>query len=868
MSGVHKIRKGDSPWKIAARNLKEKGVKADNNAIVKEMQRLAQLNGCKNVDDLSTKFFNRIGLELKTDNNFQIKAQGQTQGTTGKRRTPTNINTVNRVAQTIANQGHRSSVIDRNQLTQSQKKQIESYQNLYKVEAKFVRDDNTKEVYAVFDLTNSPQAKKMGLKSLNIKLGNSDNIVNRYYANGKIVQDKIVLVDNEDGKKNKSILIQAPPKTPHRTKRIGTPLKIDIKVNPELYRGAAESQKAEFNQFVSELENQKANLMQDLGIDNDTYNRYVRLAIGIAVQESGLENGLSTGRKFKNSFAGQMASDTLRVLNIGANKTVGTDFSTATSKGLTKIKIGDWDDNPRIKKLFEKYGITRGYYNTLTPEQSAAATIIVLNELKNKVQNTKSYQDGIEAANNKFYYTNLVLKNGKPVKYPQGYWRYNKVTEDDAILYLYNGRSGTLKNGNATPAENIYTHNVRRYTQLVQVSEDKNARAQAISHAQITTTGNSAIKKMRDDLGWGLGQVTFRPDLYTAGANRNTKEEIAQLKNALVTKGYDLNSINRLISKLSKGELSFAKGLTKAEMDSITQGDVDLLLKHSDELNAKLKSVSSREQQRRFATSADKSFKNVYLASHAQQTSLSSVRNAAVTLTNEGAKDIRPYPSSGYYTGAQRRCNQLLPQLRGKHKPDGGLYLYNDRVKSGKYTGFCVEADKGINYANASQIDLLLAQSGADTANTLRTSGACLTGAKQSLIGSGAVNQDEMKSFNNAFQLAKFLEKHPERFIEVTHVKLDENTAREITAGDLSNLPAGCIVVFGNRSRTDVPGHAAITSGNGQMYADEIDNSNWDNFVATNSEQNGKGEHGYVRVFRLNPDYFTLDESGKVLVKK
>ena len=135
MSGIHKIQKGDSPWKVAVTNLKARGVKTDNNAIVKEMQRLAQLNGCKNVEDLSSKFFNRIGLELKTDSNSQVKAQGQTQGTAVKRKTPTNVNTVNRVTQTIANQGHRSSVINRNQLTQNQQKQIESYQYLYKVEA-------------------------------------------------------------------------------------------------------------------------------------------------------------------------------------------------------------------------------------------------------------------------------------------------------------------------------------------------------------------------------------------------------------------------------------------------------------------------------------------------------------------------------------------------------------------------------------------------------------------------------------------------------------------------------------------------------------------------------------------------------------
>ena len=98
--------------------------------------------------------------------------------------------------------------------------------------------------------------------------------------------------------------------------------------------------------------------------------------------------------------------------------------------------------------------------------------------------------------------------------------------------------------------------------------------------------------------------------------------------------------------------------------------------------------------------------------------------------------------------------------------------------------------------------------------------------------------------------------------------------AREINAGDLSRLPAGCIVVFGNTELKEgtnerkFPGHCAITNGNGQMYSDEIDNSNWDNFVSKYADQNGKGEHGYVRIFKLNSEYFELDEYGYKLVKK
>lgn len=256
------------------------------------------------------------------------------------------------------------------------------------------------------------------------------------------------------------------------------------------------------------------------------------------------------------------------------------------------------------------------------------------------------------------------------------------------------------------------------------------------------------------------------------------------------------------------------------------------------------------------------------MSSHAARVPLAEVKNSTVKLVNPSSRNSKPYPANGYFTGAQNRCKRYLSQLRGKHKPNAGLYSYDNRIKEGKYTGFSVENNKGINYDNASNIDILLAKNGADVASTLKTSGACLTGAKQTLIGSGVVSENEMKSFNNAFQLAKFLKKHPERFIEVTHVQIGNNQAREITAADVGNLPAGYIVVYGNSSRMDVPGHAGTTNGRGQINADETDNANWDNFVATAKNQDGKGEHGYVKIFKLNPAYYTVSENGKKLVKK
>ena len=58
------VQKGDSAWKVAARNLKEAGKTAKNADIVAEMKRLAALNGCESVNDFNKKFFSFVGKEF------------------------------------------------------------------------------------------------------------------------------------------------------------------------------------------------------------------------------------------------------------------------------------------------------------------------------------------------------------------------------------------------------------------------------------------------------------------------------------------------------------------------------------------------------------------------------------------------------------------------------------------------------------------------------------------------------------------------------------------------------------------------------------------------------------------------------------
>ena len=775
-------------------------------------------------------------------------------------------NSTQRILDLIKHNGQTGSIVSENILDNNinTKTYIDNFKNAYAVEPIYIKNEQTGEIHVFFDLSDSPANKQTGLSSAEYIIKDNSIKTYRYYENGKIVLDKEDL--NDESHKVYSTLVQAPVEVqPEITRPIKQALPISISVDSSVYADANKREIHNINKFINALTTQKSSLMKDLDIDNDTYNKLAQLACAVAMQET----DFGKGEKYYFEKGTLFVTDSLAVFNRGLDR-LGIENpvndSTAVSKGLTQIKIADWDNDPRINKLFKKHGIESAYGKGLSPEQSAIATIIVMNEIRKQVKG-QTYQDAIEAANGRYYHTEAILVDGERVTQEGGYNIANIVSEEDAMMYLYNGRS-SLSRGDATPAINLYTHNISRFKKLFTVNEDQALREKALKDAPEIIENSGERTPLSQDLGWGIGQVTFMPGVYTGGVSPNTETEINTLKDFLLAKNFDIDEVNKLITKMKKGDIAFFKGISKDEMSSITSEDIKLILEYSDKLNKKLKGNMSAEKKREIATQTDKAFKQEYLESHARQYYMNDVASQTVALNDETDNNVQKYPAGGYGTGAQKRCNRYLTQLRAGNVPDGGLYLYDDRVKKGLYTGFNVEEDKGINYSNATRLNILLAQNGADTANTLRTSGGCLTGAKQALIGAGVVEPDEMTTFSNAYQLATFLEKHPDRFQEVKYVQISNDVAREITSADIANLPAGYIVVYGNKSRVDVAGHAAITSGNGQLYADETDNSNWDNFVSRQSAHNGKGEHGYVRVFRLNPDYYVYNPSTNTIVER
>ena len=98
-------------------------------------------------------------------------------------------------------------------------------------------------------------------------------------------------------------------------------------------------------------------------------------------------------------------------------------------------------------------------------------------------------------------------------------------------------------------------------------------------------------------------------------------------------------------------------------------------------------------------------------------------------------------------------------------------------------------------------------------------------------------------------------------------MSLGDGTAREINSSDITNLPAGYIVIWTpGEEHNDQAGHIAITNGNGQGYADATDNLQWGNY-SNNKADSGKGEHGKFVVYKLSDNWNIDPSTGKLVFK-
>lgn len=244
---------------------------------------------------------------------------------------------------------------------------------------------------------------------------------------------------------------------------------IDKSYQPLVIAPKTKSNNPTYNKNVTKyslaLSNNKEKLQKDLGLTSDEYNRLAQLAMGLAEQES--KFGTAKRYTIKNIVgdAGQDIMQGVRKNNIIQNisdailsisnpamllANVGKYYLNGqqeyNSKGITQIKYKGDIKSKDLQKLYNQYGINEDNLNN--PDVAAIATLTRL-----------------------AYIYNTEVKGGK-FKDKHN----NRISPYDALLYKYQGKHKELSSGNATPLENIYIKNVKRYADNFNYYEKRKVR--------------------------------------------------------------------------------------------------------------------------------------------------------------------------------------------------------------------------------------------------------------------------------------------------------------------------------------------------------------------------------------------------------
>lgn len=671
------------------------------------------------------------------------------------------------------------------------------------------------------------------------------------YADGKVTQG---IYSKGKIKITKTIRAgateEAKPKDPVKAANSATPVPDRVKLHTatDISFNMPEDAPPAAREFANSLTTNKARLMKELGIDSDTYNMLAQTAIGIAKQETNF--GESTGRQKVKDIL-RMPSDSIawaqQSLDL-ENKSIGKDWS----QGVTQLKYTLHTQDEWVKKHMDNLGITNEL-QLQDPETSAVATMVVLAKL-NKEIDSKAYQEGIKTAQgtSASYPGWEMGEDGIARKSADGATRpwKNEITRQDVLCAFWNGTTRSeVKNGTFKPQVWSYSRNVRQYTQEYKLKETEASRNEAIQKEEETRT----FEKMNNN--GEMGGIIFLPAMYTDKAKHmNNGNEIKQLREILTQKGIDPNLRNQLISALQNGELGFDFGLRKDEMESLTNSDIKLILKHLNELKSKVNTGSINTTDGISAQEA------------------STLRSKYASTVGEAEDNFRAEylnTHSGSYTA--RADN---PKVLREQSTNTGSSSYVGA--NGQRRGFMHEKAKGVNVnTTAGKISdeaALLAQSAHNVVsknpNNI-SSGLCLTGVKEAMSAAGIDVSEMIKYGSEPKYVKNWFAAHPEMFTPIEYIATGDGTARSINSSDLANLPAGCIVIWepeSGGSHTDQAGHIAITNGNGQGYADATDNLGWGTY-SNNKSDSGKGEHGRFVVYKLSANWEVDPSTGKLVLK-
>ena len=598
-------------------------------------------------------------------------------------------------------------------------------------------------------------------------------------------------------------------------------------------------------EFAQALEKNKVRLMELLNIDNDTYNRLAKLAMAIAEQETNFGTNMRYG---KYLLAG---ADTVLVAigTTGAELHGGINQVHNLSFGPTQIKYDMHVQDADVKAYWETLGIKNGI-QLYDLENSALATMSLLAVLNRRVKDGEM-KSGIEAANGRVITNDgWEKKNGTLVKTYNTKAYVNEVDEEDAIAMMWNAGPLPVKYGSVDSIGYEYTRNVRQFKKKYRIKEEPADRERAIKESKAKKQSNNISFKPMDNNG-PMGSIIFMPKMYS-NKPVNKTEEIKILKNGL-SKNSKIKQAdkNELIRAVEQGELAFEFGLTAEEVASLTQSDVDKLLKNLRELKQKIESSSNVK------------FSDGISAEEAK------------ILGNKFKKDIR----RSEYNFKRAYLNSKSKRVKLSSDNKNAVKLNNNSMQFSAYSvrrGFVGNIpDRGVNTSGTSAASAALAKFAQKTSTRMTNAakakghlpgGYCMTGFRKAIRAAGIDDSDLLEGKPRA--AVGFFERHPDMFEEVKWIDLGNGNGRQINSTDLPKLPAGYIVIWVPDSKfSQKEGHISITNGNGQAYADETDNLDWGGFSGhdvSGKDASGKGEHGHFRVFRLT-NKWTVGPDGKLV---
>lgn len=549
MTELYKVESGDCAWKFAEKSLKRRNNNASvtNTEIAQEMQRLAKVYDCENVDSFNRKYFSKVGneFEIKADKKTnepksqppQVRAVSmdsthtcQNDAIPDTSRFVTNIDTI--AHKTLVDSLRLEDMPTRVETIQAQQDRINNLPtDKEKVVAwnKEFNKDN-KDNYIIIDKKEcmayvySPDGKVVKQYEIAAARNKSDALLKRSYTDksysfkstsagiytanyratgrddyAKLYNDRVLQLSN-DGLRDRGIgngetgvaLHQVPNGNKERERKLKLPGVSDennrttdgcvnflpedfddcmshvkgvgtkVYILPEdsnnymcvkngelhfaqkKYTGDVATtvtkkdncKKISINVLDSDigeegvamaitLADKKEELMEKLGVDNDTYNMLAKVALGIAGQETDFGSAWAGAKKGTPYWMKEGAN---WIINFG--KWVKGDNS-YNSRGMTQMKIKSYTDE-NVKALINEYGITEE--NLQNGDKCAIATMIVLAHMyKNELPALKGHMDNLN------------------------------LSKEDALLYCWNNKKSEIKNETATPDKSTYLVNAHNY---------------------------------------------------------------------------------------------------------------------------------------------------------------------------------------------------------------------------------------------------------------------------------------------------------------------------------------------------------------------------------------------------------------------